>query len=258
MGKKNISVSPSGNGRLQGKIAIVTGAGAGIGKAVALRFVKEGAHVIAVTASNSGQDVATQSEGNMTFFRCDVADADQVQALMVHCQERYGRLDVLINNAGVAPAKPVRLHEVTLEDWDRVQNINVRGAFLVLKYGLPLMLQSGGGAVVNMASIGSFRANANASAYITSKGAMLMLTRVAALEYVNDNIRVNAVCPGAIMTPMVEKSGPESIKYLSSKIPQGRMGTPEEVASLCLFLASDEASHIVGASYLIDGGRGAG
>jgi NAD(P)-dependent dehydrogenase (short-subunit alcohol dehydrogenase family) len=252
-----ITANPAGNGRLQGKVAIVTGAGAGIGRAVALRFAKEGARVIAVTGSVSGQTVAAEAQGEASFFRCDVSDPDQVQALMAHCQERYGRLDVLINNAGVSPAKPVRLHEVSLEDWDRVQNINVRGAFLVLKYALPLMLKCGGGSVVNMASIGSFRASPRASAYITSKGAMLMLTRVAALEYVDDNIRVNAVCPGAIMTPMVENSGPASIEYLTSKIPQGRMGTPEEVASLCLFLASDEASHIVGASYLIDGGRGA-
>ena len=134
---------------------------------------------------------------------------------------------------------------------------NLRGAFLVLKHTLPLMLESGGGSIVNMASIGSFRASPGSSAYITSKGGLLMLTRTAALEYVNDGIRVNAVCPG-VTRP---RSSPTCLrKYqqmLTARVPMGRMGTPEEVAALTLFLASDEASYITGAAYIIDGGRGA-
>ncbi|UXJ50296.1 SDR family NAD(P)-dependent oxidoreductase [Pseudomonas citronellolis] len=240
---------------MQDKIAVITGAGSGIGEATAMRFAREGAIVIGVTADDSGQAVADRVEGQAEFYRCDVSLPDQVEALMDYCRTRYGRLDVLVNNAGITHRTSARLHEVQLEEWERVQNVNVRGAFLVLKYGIQLMLEGDGGAVVNMASLGAFLATPGSSPYITSKGAMLMMSRTAALEYVKDNIRVNAVCPGAIMTPLVEHSGSEVIAMLSSQIPQGRMGTPDEVANLCLFLASDEATHIVGASYIIDGGR---
>ena len=132
------------------------------------------------------------------------------------------------------------------------------GAFLVLKHSLALMLECGGGSVINMASIGSHRGSPGSSPYITSKGAVLMLTRTAALEYARDNIRINAVCPGVTRTPLVEKQSQELKDFLASQVPQGRLCEPEEVAALCVFLASDEAPHITGADYFIDGGRGAG
>ena len=133
----------------------------------------------------------------------------------------------------------------------------MRGAFLVLKHALKLMLECGGGNVINMASLGSHRGVPYSSPYITSKGAMLMLTRTAALEYAKDNIRINAVCPGITRTPLVENSSQEMKDFLVAHVPLGRMGEPDEVAALCLFLASDEAPHITGADYLIDGGQGA-
>jgi NAD(P)-dependent dehydrogenase (short-subunit alcohol dehydrogenase family) len=243
-------------GRLENKIALVTGAGKGIGEAVALRFVKEGAHVIGVSVSDSASRLASRAGEQMEGLRCDMSDPAQVEALFQYCRQRHGRLDVLVNNAGISGLFP-RMHELALADWDRVINVNQRGAFLAMKYALGLMLASGGGSIVNMASIGGMRATVNASPYLASKGALLMMTKAAAVEYAKDHIRVNAVCPAATATPMVMSASAEMQQYITSKLPQGRMTTPEEVANLTLFLASDEASAITGASYLIDGGRGA-
>ncbi len=186
-----------------------------------------------------------------------MSDEGQVTSLIDHCRTRHGRLDVLVNNAGIGNRVQARVHETDPAEWDRVMNVNVRGAFLVLKHALRLMLDGGGGSVINMASIGSHRGTPFSSPYITSKGAILMLTRTAALEYAKDGIRINAVCPGVIRTPLIERQSEELKAYLASQVPQGRIGEPEEVAALCVFLASDEAPHITGADYLIDGGRGA-
>jgi meso-butanediol dehydrogenase / (S,S)-butanediol dehydrogenase / diacetyl reductase len=244
-------------GRLEGKCALVTGASTGIGRAVALRFAREGARVLGVARGASLETLTAESDGRIETLCCDVSDLEQVARLGNHCRERFGRLDVLCNNAGVGGRTSVRIHELEVDDWDRVLGTNLRGAFLVMKYMLPLMLESGGGSIVNMASIGSFRATPGSSAYITSKGGLLMLTRTAALEYVNDGIRVNAVCPGVTRTEILAKVPDEFQQTLTSRVPMGRMGTPEEVAALTLFLASDEASYITGAAYIIDGGRGA-
>jgi NAD(P)-dependent dehydrogenase (short-subunit alcohol dehydrogenase family) len=245
-------------GRLEGKIAIVTGTGSGIGEAVALRFVREGARVIGVSVSDNAVKVAQRAGERMEGRRCDVSDPAAVAALLEHCRAVHGRLDIVVNNAAIAPPRFPRLHEVSIDQWDAVINVNQRGAFLVLKYSLPVMIASGGGAIVNMASIGSFRATPNASAYLTSKGGLLMMTRAAALEYVRDNIRINAVCPALTRTSILDGVAEEHVKWLTSRSPSGRMIEPDEVANLTLFLCSDEASAITGASYLIDGGRSAG
>ena len=245
--------------RLQNKITIVTGAGSGIGRAIALRFAAEGATVVAVARRQETLDnLADEAEGDVVPFACDVSIPEQVEGLLTACRERFGRLDVLANNAGTGGDSLTPLHEISLESWDTVMNTNVRGMFLVLKHAIPLMLASGGGSVVNMASVGSFRASAGSGAYITSKGAVLMMTRVAALDYVHQNIRVNAVCPGIIKTAILDGVPESLLDELSGSVPQGRLGTPEEVASVALFLASDEASHVTGASYVVDGGRMAG
>ena len=244
-------------GRLQNKIAIVTGAGSGIGRAIALRFAAEGARVIAADITGKEKEVAAEAQGEAIPFHCDVANPEQVQALMEFCSTRFGRLDVLCNNAGIG-GRSALLHETSLEDWDRVMNVNVRGAFLVLKYAIPLMMKSGGGSIVNMASLGSFRASPRVGAYFTSKGALKLLTQAAALEYVDAQIRVNAICPGTVETPLLALAPPDMREMMLKRVPQARFGTPEEVASLALFLASDEATYITGASYVIDGGRSAG
>jgi NAD(P)-dependent dehydrogenase (short-subunit alcohol dehydrogenase family) len=245
-------------GRLEGKCALVTGASTGIGRAVALRFAREGARVLGVARGAAVEALTSDSEGRIETLRCDVADPAQVAAMAQECRRRFGRLDVLCNNAGIGGRTNVRIHELDVDDWDRVLGVNLRGTFLVMKHTLPLMLESGGGSIVNMASIGSFRASPGSSAYITSKGGQLMLTRTAALEYIKDGIRVNAVCPGVTRTEILANVPEEYQQMLTARVPMGRMGTPEEVAALTLFLASDEASYITGAAYIIDGGRGAG
>jgi meso-butanediol dehydrogenase / (S,S)-butanediol dehydrogenase / diacetyl reductase len=245
--------------RLQGRVALVTGASSGIGLAVTRRFAAEGARVFAVARRAEVERLsAKDGSGEVSGFRADVSRPQDVEAMVQACRERFGRLDILCNNAGTGGPSGVRIHELGLDDWDRVIGTNLRGAFLTLRAAIPLMLASGGGAIVNMASVGSFRASPGSSAYITSKGGLLMLTRTAALEYIGDNIRVNAVCPGMTQTEILSALSPEQIVEMNKRSPLGRMNTPEEVASLTLFLASDESSGITGAAYIIDGGRCAG
>jgi len=247
-------------GRLDGKVALVTGAGSGIGRAITLRAAAEGARVLAADVTGAEEQVVSEAKGlagEVLPVRADVSQPDQVAAMLAGCRARFGRLDVLFNNAGIV-GENLRLHEYPLERWDTLMGVNVRGAFLVLKHALALMLESGGGAIVNTASLGGFRAVARSSAYVVSKGALVMMTRVAALEYAQDNIRVNAICPGTIHTPLNTKIPAERIASMISQVPMKRLGKPEEVASLALFLASDEASFITGQCYIIDGGRSAG
>jgi NAD(P)-dependent dehydrogenase (short-subunit alcohol dehydrogenase family) len=244
-------------GCIENKITLVTGAGSGIGRAITSRFVAEGAHVIAADVSGAEEQVAAEFPGKVTPYRCDVSDPVQIEAIFRFVREKFPRLDILCNNAGIA-GRNCRVHEIDLADWDRVMSVNVRGFFLVMKHALALMVEQGGGNVVNTASIGGFRASRGSAAYITSKGAEVMLTRTAALDYATDNIRVNAVCPGVVDTPLVA-AAPEPVRReVTSRTPQGRLCKPEEVAALALFLASDEAPHITGQCYVIDGGRSAG
>jgi NAD(P)-dependent dehydrogenase (short-subunit alcohol dehydrogenase family) len=245
-------------GRIDNKIVLVTGAGSGIGRAITQRFTAEGAHVIAADLNGSEEKLAAELPGKVTPYRCDVSDPAQIAAMFEFVKEKFPRLDILCNNAGIGGPAATRVHEIELADWDRVMGVNVRGFFLVLKHALALMLAQGGGNVVNTASIGGFRASRGSAAYITSKGAEVMLTRTAALDYATDNIRVNAVCPGVVNTPLVAAAPEHVRKEVSSRTPQGRLCEPEEVAALALFLASDEAPHITGQCYVIDGGRSAG
>ena len=242
--------------RFEGKVAIVTGAAAGIGKACMARLAGEGATVIGTDIDTARLDAAAAAiEGVAVPMLCGVADEAAIAGLVAGVIERFGAIHVLVNNAGIGNRQRARLHEQSPEDWDRVMAVNVRGVYLMQRAIIPHMLAQGGGAIVNMASTGSFRATALSSPYITSKGAVLMMTRAAAVDYARDNIRINAVCPGTTNTDILASSSPEMIEMLVSRSPQGRLGESEEVAALVAFLASDEAPHITGGSYIIDGGR---
>lgn len=244
--------------RFIGKVAIVTGAAAGIGKACMYRLASEGATVVGVDHDEAKLTSAIAAgSGEMAPMTCDVANAAAIERMVAEVITRYGAIHVLVNNAGIGNPSRLKLHEQPVEDWDRVMAVNVRGMFLMQRAIIPHMLRQGGGSIVNMASIGSYRATALSSPYITSKGAALMMTRAAAVDYATDNIRVNAVCPGTTNTDILTGSSQEVIDMLVARSPQRALVEPEEVAALVAFLASDEAPHITGGSYLIDAGRSA-
>ena len=247
-------------GRLDGKTAIVTGACAGIGRATALLFAQEGAKVVAADWQDEHAGELTKavaaSGGEVTFLKVDVSNAGDVQRMINTAVESYGRLDVLFNNAGVE-GEQAPTADCSLENWDRVIGVNLKGVFLGMKYAIPALLKTGGGSIINNASVAGLVGFANIPAYCASKGGVIQLTKTAALEYATQNIRVNAICPGVIWTPMVERfvGGSEEARAAMEALePVGRFGTAEEVARLALFLASDESSFCTGAPFLVDGG----
>ncbi|HSV84655.1 MAG TPA: SDR family oxidoreductase [Ramlibacter sp.] len=244
--------------RLKDKVVLVVGASSGIGRAIALRFAEEGAIVTATGTSGRQDDLAGRHSGRPIFpMHCDIADQGSVQRVVDDVMRRHGSLDVVVNSAGIGIARK-RLHEVEPEEWDRLMAVNLRGSFLLLRAALPAMMASGGGSVILVASVSSYRATAMAGPYAASKGGVLQLARAAALEYAADGIRVNALCPGTTETPLVQRHPPEFLAPLKARIPLGRLASPDEIANLALFLASDEASYVTGQGYVIDGGRFAG
>lgn len=244
--------------RFTGKVALVTGGGSGIGRAIATRLISDGARVIVADVSGNQDSVAAELGEQAVAWQLDVRDEASVEQLEQWIRAEYGGLDILANNAGIGQALGP-LHEYPLEAFDEVMAVNARGVFLVLRSGLRLMLERGGGAVVNTASIGGFRAVPNASPYLASKGAVVMITRAAALEYADRGIRVNAVAPGSILTPMMAGASPELMRLQEELTPQRRFGTAQEIANVAVFLADDEqAGHVTGQIWVIDGGRSAG
>ena len=248
-------------GKLAGKVAFVTGAANGNGRAAALTFAREGASVVAADVSEQGnQETARMVEelgGRALAVRCDVTRAEDVKAALDKAVEAYGRLDVAFNNAGTE--QPVTATaDLTEDEWDRVVSINLRSVFLCMKYQIPLMLKHGGGSIVNTSSGAGVKGFAGQAAYSAAKHGVIGLTKAAALDYAKFNIRVNAVCPGIIDTPMMQRfteGTPEGRERVIAQEPVGRMGTPEEIAEAVLWLCSDTAGFVIGHALVIDGGQ---
>ena len=249
-------------GTFDGKVALITGAGSGIGKATALAFAREGASVVVADMDRRHGRMAVReiesNEGTALFVEVDVADEQSVEAMVGGCLEQFGRLDIAHNNAGIGtPSAP--LHETEREGFERVLAVNLTGVWLCLKYEAQAMLDLGGGSIVNTASLAGLIGFPLNVAYSASKHAVIGITRTAALEYAQSGIRVNAVCPAFIQTPMVEgfitqPNARMSLDRLARMQPMGRIGTPEEVAAAVLWLCSDAASFVTGIALPIDGG----
>jgi NAD(P)-dependent dehydrogenase (short-subunit alcohol dehydrogenase family) len=252
---------PHHNGSFVGKVAFVTGGGTGIGRAAALAFAREGAKVVVADLSEEGnQETARMIEDAGTqalALRCDVARAEEVKAALDKTADAFGRLDFAFNNAGVE--QPIRqAADITEEEWNRIINIDLRGVFLCMKYELPLMLKQGAGVMVNTSSGAGVKGIAGQAAYCAAKFGLIGLTKAAALDYAKSNIRINAVCPGIIQTPMMDRfSGgtPEGRAKVIAQEPVGRMGKPEEIAAAVVWLCSDAAAFVVGHAMVIDGGQ---
>ncbi len=247
-------------GRVAGKIALVTGGGSGIGRAAALAFAREGAKVvisdIAVAGGEETVRMVQAAGGEATFVKADVSKPTAVEALVNKVMETYGRLDCAFNNAGIE-GEIRQTAECSEENWDRTLAINLKGVWLCMKYEIPVMLKQGGGAIVNTASVAGLVGFQGLPAYVASKHGVAGLTKTAALEYAKSGIRVNAVCPGVINTPMVERlfSGqPHWGEAVQALEPVARMGKPEEVAEAVVWLCSDAASFVTGLAMAVDGG----
>lgn len=246
--------------RLAGKVAVVTGAGSGIGRGIARRFAQEGASVAVVDVNEAGAQetvgAITEASGDAIALQADVSRADEVRGVMEVVSTRWGRLDVLCNNAGIfwAHRGDTLVTEMDEAVWDHVLAVNLKSVFLCCKYGIPLM--TGGGAIVNVASIAGLIGRDTAQAYVAAKGGVIALTRTLAVQYAPGGIRANAVLPGRVDTPLVadDYATPEERVAFARAHPLGRFGTPDDIAGLALYLASDEAAWITGASYVIDGG----
>lgn len=248
--------------RLKGKVAIVTGGGSGIGEATALTFAKEGARItVADVADSAGNNTVEQiraSGGDGIYVHADVTSASEIQGVVRETIGNYGKLDVLFNNAGIAMRLGVA--ELPEEDWDRCIAINLKGAYLGSKYAIPAMIANGGGSIINTASIYGIVGGLNRAAYVASKGGIVNLTRGMALDYANNNIRVNCICPGFTDTPLIKNfvETPTKYKALVDQHPMGRLAKPLDVAYGALYLASDESAFVTGIALPIDGGYTAG
>jgi NAD(P)-dependent dehydrogenase (short-subunit alcohol dehydrogenase family) len=243
--------------KLQGKTAIVTGGGAGIGRAIAEAFAREGAQVVianrTVSTGEEGVRSIAAAGGQAVFVPTDVSQSADVQNLIRQTIAHFGRLNVLVNNAGLSPLSSVT--ECSEEEWDETLSINLKGPFLCSKYAIPEMLKAGGGSIINIGSVLGDVGMSRQAAYCASKGGLALLTRQMALDYGAQGIRTNCVAPGFIRTQMYEtNNSPERKQQLNRLHPVGRVGTPEEVAHMAVFLASDEASFVNGATLLVDGG----
>jgi NAD(P)-dependent dehydrogenase (short-subunit alcohol dehydrogenase family) len=244
--------------KLVDKVAIVTGGGSGIGQAIAILFAKEGAKVVVsdidVTEGHNTVNKIISLGAEAFFVESNTSDAKAQEILVQKTIQKYGKLDIACNNAGIGGSSHPT-GDYPIEDWDKVISVNLSGVFYGMKYQIKAMLENGKGNIINISSILGTVGFAQAGAYTAAKHGVLGLTKTAALEYGTQNIRINAICPGFIKTPLLDKSlNEESLGYIASKHALNRLGTSEEVAQLALWLASDDASFVTGSEYLIDGG----
>lgn len=247
-------------GKLDGKVAVITGAGSGFGRATSILFAKEGAKVVVnCRTAETGEETVRmirKAGGEAIFVSADVSKAEDVKRMIKTAVDTYGKLDILYNNAGVGGGGSVT--ETTEEEWNKVVGTNLTGVWLGMKYAIPEMLKKGGGRIISTSSGGGYFVTPGIpAAYNASKAGVIMLTRTAAIEFVNQNIRINCICPGYCCTPMLMKRlvTEEAINEVNQKVPMKRMGTPEEVAQAALFLVCDESSSfITGECLVVDGG----
>lgn len=246
--------------RVDGKIALVTGGANGIGRAISKILASEGARVaVGDLDEDEGRQAAEEIQkegGEAKFFRLDVTDEESVREVIGSVSEQFGELDVLVNNAGITgPGTPT--HEVSVEEWEAVFAVNVKGAFLCTKYTVPHMRENGGGSIVNFSSIYGIIGNADSPTYHASKGAIRLASKTDAVVYAKENIRVNSVHPGTTLTPLVRELAerdPDYLEQMKALHPLGRFAEPEEIAYGVLYLASDESSFVTGSELVIDGG----
>jgi NAD(P)-dependent dehydrogenase (short-subunit alcohol dehydrogenase family) len=249
---------------MRGKVAVVTGAGSGIGRATALLLAREGARVLAAdvngaaaeeTAGLGPRPQGASQDGTVVAIEADVSDEGSVRDLFERCEERLGPLAVLANIAGIGSTTTVP--DTPLDVWERVFAVNSRGTYLCCKYAIPRMVAVGGGTIVNMASVAGMVGLRNRAAYCASKGAVIALTRALAIDHVGDKVRVNCICPGTVDSPWVRRlldDIGEPLEALVARQPLGRLGTPEEIAAAVLYVASDAAAFMTGTALVIDGG----
>jgi NAD(P)-dependent dehydrogenase (short-subunit alcohol dehydrogenase family) len=245
-------------GRLDGKVVVITGAGGGMGREAAILFAEEGASVCVADVDGEAAEQTVSDARDAFAVTVDVADAASVEAMYAAAAERYDGIDALYNNAGISPADDASILETEPEAWQRVQDVNTKGVYLCCKYGIPYLLERGGGSVINVASFVALMGAATSQiSYTASKGAVVSLSRELGVQFARQGIRVNALCPGPVETPLLLRifgDDPAAYERRRVHLPMGRLAKPREIVNAALFLASDESSYVNGATFVVDGG----
>jgi NAD(P)-dependent dehydrogenase (short-subunit alcohol dehydrogenase family) len=248
------------SGRLEGKVCVITGAGGGMGADAAVRFTEEGAQIVVADVDGAAAKQVADQVGGLAV-QVDVADEASVQRMYLAAAERFGGIDVLYNNAGISPADDGSILETDLAAWERVQAVNTRGVYLCCKHGISHLLERGGGSVINVASFVALVGAATSQiSYTASKGAVLALSKELGVQFARQGIRVNALCPGPVETPLLLRiwsETPGAAERRLVHVPMGRMAQPREIVNAALFLASDESSYVNAATFVVDGGLSA-